>query len=381
VRGSPGAHPAWSSLGLHGAFVVVGLLLAEQGLRRRRPDAVLGDSQAPRQRRVPSERRPLTWLLHRTSAASRPPAQLLALAAGFVLLLTGAAAAQGLGGAVRDIVDPQALSAIGGGVALLAIATALAAGATRIAAERERRTWDAIVASSRTSEALFNDLIASTVLCCIVPFACGAGLLAAAELGRGAGPLLALLPAVSILATLFLACVLGLAASACARGAAGAIALGSLLALGVPALVAITQILAAEGVLLGSLFLLAAIAVVTLPILVRGLGPFVLLALSALRAGSRHAQGPARLITRPLFVLLPLAFITGSLVEESELAWALAYGGGHSALVHLSTLGQERSLVEPQVLVTGSLWQFLFALLVLNGLWTKRDLWLGRAAT
>jgi len=380
--GQVDASRAFLCIGVHGALVAAGVLLTGLGLRQARPDAALGDSKPSRRRRRPSERRPLTWLLHRSSTASRPDAQFLALLLALAFVGVGALAAPVLGGSAVDVMHPKALSALGGGIALLSFGTALAAGATRIAAERERRTWDAIAASARSSEKLFQDLIESTLLCCLMPFVVGASLLTAAELLRGEGLLVAVVPFYSLFASLCLASVLGLAASACARGSATALALGSVLLFGVPILVGGSHLIGAGAENWGrALAVLIFLAVLGLPILVRGFGPFILLLIVAMREQARGARGPGSLITRPLFVLVPLALLTGALTDAGDQAWALAFGGAHAALIHVATLGEERSLLDPNLLASGALWQMLFALLVAHGLWRQRDLWLGRAAT
>jgi hypothetical protein len=91
-----------------------------------------------------------------------------------------------------------------------------------------------------------------------------------------------------------------------------------------------------------------------------------------------RAAGPGRLLTRPILVLIPLAVAAGLLSGSARDAWPLAFGGLHAALVGLTTVGRDR--IPPEVLVGGALWQSLFALLVLSGLWRRRDLLLGRAA-
>ena len=368
----------------HALLVAGALWIARGGLERRPARA---REEAPRRKRAPEscdERHPLSWLLARCSPAARPRLQLLGLGIALSPLAGLAAWELVTTGRVSLASEPQMLSAFGGGAAFFAVAAALAAGATQIAAHRERGAWDEVAASARDGEKLLNDLLAGTLRAAVVPYAAAAVLLFLAELARGLHPFEAMFVIPALGSSLLFAGAIGLAASACADRSATAVATAVLLLAGLPLLVVLLHEVGAGDLkqwLVGSLLLVGLASGLLAPILLRGLAPLAMLLTSSLKEWKRGGTpGPTRLLTRPALVLVPLALFTGLISGRTDDAWALAYGGLYSAAVHLFTLGEAREALKSAPLIAGFWWQGLFGLLVLAGTWRHRALWLGRAA-
>lgn len=385
VSGSVTGAELGSLLIAHAALVVGAIFVARAGLERHPRPLARSEGRRRRSAGPPcDESRPLSWLMRRTSPAARMRWQLLGLLVALLPLVGLAGWELTAEGALVNAAQPEILSAFGGGAIFVAVAAALAAGATQVAAHRERSAWDEIAASARDAERLFVDLLEATLSAALVPFAAACVLLALAETLRGSSFFDTALLLVGLGASLFFAAVLGLAASACSASSQAAIAFGVLLLGGLPLLVGLLHAAAASGlghVLVGLAVVVAALTLVFLPFTIRGLGPFLLLLGSSLgewRSGGR--PGPARFLTRPALVLVPLAIVAGAVTQSSEDSWALAFGGLHAGAVHLLTLGEGRDTLRDAPLFGGFLWQSLFALLVLAGTWRHRDLWLGRAA-